>query len=132
MTKGGTVNVVLWILAGLLAVAFLAAGTMKLTQPKEKLVGSGMGAMEDYSPRAIKTIGLLEVLAAIGLVLPAALTIVPVLVPIAAVGLVALMFGAVLTHARRRESQAIVVNILLLAMALVVAWGRLGPHSFAS
>jgi uncharacterized membrane protein YphA (DoxX/SURF4 family) len=124
------VNVVLWIVAGLLAVAFLAAGLMKLTQPKKKLADSGMGWTEDFSDGAVKGIGALEVLGAAGLILPAALDIVPVLVPIAATGLALLMLGAAVTHARRKESTNIVVNVVLLALAAFVAWGRFGPFAF--
>jgi uncharacterized membrane protein YphA (DoxX/SURF4 family) len=124
-------NVLLWIVAGVLAAAFLVAGLTKLTQPKKKLAAQ-MGWVEDFSPGVIKTIGALEVLAAIGLVLPAALDIVPVLVPLAAVGLVLLMVGAVVTHARRHEPQLIVVNVVLLALAVVVLWGRFGPYSFTA
>ncbi len=123
-------NVVLWIVAGLLAVAFLAAGLMKLTQPKKKLADSGMGWTEDFSDGAVKGIGALEVLGAAGLILPAALDIVPVLVPIAATGLALLMLGAAVTHARRKESTNIVVNVVLLALAAFVAWGRFGPYAF--
>ena len=117
-------NVVLWIIAGILAAAFVAAGTMKLTQPKEKLAASGMGWTEDYSPGAVKAIGALEVLAAIGLSLPAALDIAPVLVPVAALGLVLVMVGAIRTHAKRKESQMISVNLVLLVLAAVVVLGR--------
>jgi len=123
-------NIALWIIAGLLAVAFLASGAMKLIQPAEKLVTSGMPALEDFSPGTIKAIGALEVLAAVGLILPAALGIAPVLVPLAAVGLVLLMVGAVITHLRRHEARAIPVNLALLALAVLVAWGRFGPESF--
>jgi uncharacterized membrane protein YphA (DoxX/SURF4 family) len=125
-------NVALWIIASVFAAAFLAAGGMKLTQPKERLVTVGMGWAEDFSVRTVKVIGLLEVLAAVGLILPAALDIVPVLVPLAAVGLMLIMLGAVITHARRREPSAIVVNLVLLALAALVAWGRFGPDSFTS
>lgn len=124
-------NVVLWIIAGLLALAFFAAGLTKLTQPKEKLAAT-MGWVEDFSPGAVKVIGALELLAAIGLILPAALDVVPVLVPLAAVGLVALMAGAAITHARRRETPMIAINVVLLVLALVVAWGRFGPYSFTA
>ena len=86
------------------------AGVMKLTQLKEKLAASGMAWTEDFSPGAVKAIGSLEVLAAIGLIL--------------------LMTGAAITHARRREPQGIVVNLVLLALAAVVLWGRFGPASF--
>lgn len=123
-------NIALWITAGLLAAVFLAAGAMKLTQPKEKLAASGMGYVEDFSAGTIKIIGTLEILAAIGLILPAALDILPILVPLAAVGLTLLMVGAVITHIRRKEAQVIVVNLALLALAVFVAWGRFGPESF--
>ena len=125
-------NVVLWIIAGLLAVAFAGAGLMKLTQPKEKLASSGMAWTEGFSAGTVKLIGALEVAAAIGLILPAVLGIAPVLVPLAALGLVLLMIGAAITHARRRETSNIAVNVVLLLLAAVVAWGRFGPYAFAS
>jgi uncharacterized membrane protein YphA (DoxX/SURF4 family) len=124
-------NLALWIIAGLLAVVFGASGAMKLTLPKQKLAVSGFGWVEDFSAGAVKAIGALEVLAAAGLILPAALEVAPVLVPLAAVGLVVLMVGAIITHLRRYEAQAMVVTLPLLALAAVVAWGRFGPQSFS-
>jgi uncharacterized membrane protein YphA (DoxX/SURF4 family) len=124
-------NVVLWIVAGVLALAFLAAGLTKLTQPKEKLRAT-MAWVEDFSPGVIKGIGAVEVLAAIGLILPAALDVVPVLVPLAAVGLVVLMAGAAITHTRHKEFPMIAINLVLLVLAAVVVWGRFGPYSFTS
>jgi len=124
-------DTVLWILAGLLAAVSVAAGAMKLAQPKEKLVASpNMAWAEDFSPRLLKTIGSLELLAAVGLILPATFDVVPILVPLAAIGLALLMFGALLTHAHRAEFGNIPVTVVLLATAIVVAWGRLGPHEF--
>jgi uncharacterized membrane protein YphA (DoxX/SURF4 family) len=123
------VNVVLWIVAALLAVAFGAAGLMKLTRPKAKLAAT-MAYVEDFSGGAVKAIGALELLAALGLVLPAVTGIAPVLVPLAAVGLVIVMIGAAVVHARRGENQMIVTNVVLLVLAAVVAWGRFGPYSF--
>lgn len=125
-------NIALWIIAGLLAVAALAGGAMKLIQPKEKLAASGLGFVEDFSAGAVKAIGLLEVLAAVGLIMPAALDIAPVLVPVAAAGLVLLMVGAIITHLRRHEARALVVNLSILALAILVAWGRFGPQSFTT
>ncbi|BCY13562.1 DoxX family protein [Actinoplanes sp. L3-i22] len=123
-------NVVLWIIAGLLAAAFLAAGAMKALQPKTKLIESGMGWAADLSDGQVKLIGVVEVLGAIGLVLPALLDIAPVLVPIAATGLVITMIGAVVVHVRRKENQAILPSAVLLVLSAVVAWGRFGPYSF--
>ncbi|MEU5722668.1 DoxX family protein [Micromonospora sp. NPDC047738] len=122
-------NIALWIIAGMLAVAFLASGAVKLIQPKEKLPSS-WGWVEDFSAGGIKAIGALEVLAAVGLTLPAVLDITPVLVPLAAVGLVVLMVGAFIAHVRRREAQGAVLTLVLLALAVFVAWGRFGPLSF--
>ncbi|MGI5290166.1 DoxX family protein [Nonomuraea polychroma] len=53
------------------------------------------------------------------------------LAPVAAAGLAVTMIGAILTHARRKETQPIVMNLALLALALFVAWGRFGPYPFA-
>ena len=125
-------NVVLWIIAGLLAAAFLAAGLGKLTQPKEKLLarGANMAWTEDFSEGPIKLIGALEVLAAIGLIVPPLVKTATVLVPLAALGLVLLMIGAIVVHLRRGETQNVIVNAVLLVLALVVVWGRFGPYQF--
>src|SRR3712207_7609996 len=81
-------NLALWIVAGLLAVVYLVSGIGKLIVPNEKLATApGGGWVEDFSAGSVKAIGVLEVLAAVGLVLPAALDIAPVLVPLAALGL---------------------------------------------
>jgi hypothetical protein len=122
-------NLALWIIAGLLAVLMLNAAT-KLFAPKEKLASKyGRGWMGDNGVGFVKTIGALELLAAVGLILPAALGIAPVLVPLAAVGVVLLMVGAMITHLRRNEVVPIVMNVIFLAMAAFVAWGRFGPES---
>ncbi|WP_030440241.1 DoxX family protein [Actinoplanes subtropicus] len=123
-------NVVLWIIAGLLALAFLAAGSMKLLRSKEQLKEAGMGWTDDFPAGTVKLIGGLEVLAAIGLILPPALGIAPVLAPLAATGLVLVMLGAIVVHTRRKENQMVIGNLVLLALAVVVVWGRFGPYSF--
>ncbi|MEU1751904.1 DoxX family protein [Micromonospora matsumotoense] len=125
-------NLALWIIAGLLALIFLASGVMKLIQSKEKLVASGYAVLDDFGPGVIKAIGVLEILAAVGLILPAALDIAPVLVPLAAVGLVLLMAGAAIACLRRNDTRTVVANIALLVLAAIVAWGRFGPYSFTS
>ncbi|HEV7605072.1 MAG TPA: DoxX family protein, partial [Candidatus Limnocylindrales bacterium] len=62
-------NIALWIVAALIAVTFLASGATKLAQSKEELAASGMPVVEDFSAGAVKAIGILEVLAAVGLIL---------------------------------------------------------------
>jgi hypothetical protein len=123
-------NLVLWILAGLLAAAMLGSGLMKLTQPKEKLAAAGLAWTEDFSSGTIKLIAGLEALGAVGLILPALLDIAPILVPIAATGLGIIMVGAVVVHARRKEIPNILPALILLILAVIVAWGRFGPYAF--
>jgi hypothetical protein len=125
-------NLILWIVAGLLAVAYLFGGGGKLIIPKEKIARFGPSAkwVEDFSAGSVKTIGTLEVLAAVGLILPAVLDLAPVLVPLAALGLVLIMAGAAITRLRRREVKFMAVDLVYLALAAFVAWGRFGPAPF--
>jgi len=120
-------DAVVWILQILLALAFLLAGVMKSTQPRQKLA-TNMGWVEDFSDNTVRTIGVLELLAGIGLLLPAVTGVATVLVPLAAVGLALLMLLAALTHRRRGEPQMIGINAVLLLVAVVVAWARFGPY----
>jgi hypothetical protein len=124
-------NLALWIVAGVLAASFAGSGLMKLVVPKDKLVSSGQGWAQDVTPTNIRLIGLVELLGAAGLILPAITHIAPVLVPLAAIGLALVMVGAAVVHARRNEPVNIGVNAVLLALAVFVAWGRFGPYPFA-
>jgi uncharacterized membrane protein YfcA len=127
------VNLALWIIAGVLAFAFAGSGILKLVQPKDKLVESGVGGWAaDWSPQSIKLIGVAEILGAIGLILPALVHVAPALVPLAAVGLIVVMLGAAVVHTRRHELSNVAINIVLLILAAVVAWGRFGPYSFGA
>jgi hypothetical protein len=119
------VNVVLWIAAGLLAVLYLFAGGMKLATPREKLLENpNMGWVADFSEAAVKGIGAVEILGALGLILPRALDIAPVLTPLAATGLALVQVGAIVVHARRKETKALPMNVVLLVLAAFVAVGR--------
>ena len=124
-------NTAVWIAQGLLALAMLGAGSMKLAKSKAELQASGsMDWVEDFPEPRIKGIGTLEVLAAVGLILPALLDIAPVLVGAAAVGVVLLMLGAAATHLRRGEGQMVPVNLVIAAIAVFVAVMRFGPEAF--
>lgn len=122
-------NITLWIIAAVLAVVFFMAGLMKAMQPKEKLAAN-MGWVEGFSAGTVKFIGVVEMLGALGLILPAAFGIAPILTPLAATGLAITMVLAAVVHARRKESQMIVVNVVLLALAAFVAVMRFGSQAF--
>ena len=103
---------------------------MKLAQPKAKLAESGMAWTEDFTQGQVKGIGAVEILGAIGLILPAALDIAPVLSALAAAGLAVTMLLAAVVHARRGEKSNIAVNLVLAALAVFVAVMRFGPNAF--
>ncbi len=122
-------NVALWVVAGLLAAIFLLAGAMKMMKSKEDLLEQ-MGWVEEYDERTLKVIGFLEVLAAIGLIVPAITDFVPSLVPLAALGIALTMAGAIAVHQKRGETPQVLMNTAFLVMSLFVAWGRFGDNAF--
>lgn len=125
-------NLALWIVSGLLATVLLGS-TSKMFVPREKLASIGGHAAQwllDFSPGALRAIGILEILAAAGLILPAVLDIAPVLVPVTATCVALLFTGAMIMRLRRGEKLTIVPDLIYLAMAVFVAWGRFGPESF--
>jgi hypothetical protein len=125
-------NLALWIVAGLLA-AVLLVSTSKAFVPREKMASVGHAAewVLDFRPGALRAIAALELLAAVGLILPGALDIVPILVPVTATCVALLFVGAATMRLRRGEKATIVPDLVYLAMAVFVAWGRFGPGSFA-
>ncbi|HET6294688.1 MAG TPA: DoxX family protein [Kribbella sp.] len=127
-------NLALWIAAGLLAAVALSGGISKAFMPKGKLdelsAKTGGGWTMHASAAFVKTLGVLEILAAAGLTLPAALDIAPVMVPVTAVCWILLMIGAMITHGRLGQYKYVALNLVYLALAAFVAWGRFGPESF--
>lgn len=115
-------SVLLWVLQVVLAAVFGALGALKLVRPKGALLDR-MGALEPYRPLTVKLIGLAEVLGALGLVL-APLVGWAGLVPWAALGVASVTIAAAIAHAERGEWPMIGANAALLALALVVMYGR--------
>ncbi len=116
-------NLVLWTLQVLLALAFLAAGIPKAIVPIPQLAKRQAWTGEIPS-RLVRFIGVSEVLGAIGLILPAATGIAPELTIAAAIGLVVAMLAASVFHLRRTEFVRIVAPAVLLLLALFIAVGR--------
>ena len=116
-------GIALWVVQVLLAGAFVVSGATKLSQPKERLL-KNWAWVEDFLQGSVRIIGTLEILGAIGILLPELRGIVPWLTPLAALALVLTMIGAALTHLRRAEYVAIAVNGVVLIVAALVAYGR--------
>ncbi|MCS5734437.1 DoxX family protein [Herbiconiux daphne] len=110
-----------WIVAGLLALFYLYSGGSKLLQSRERL--QPMMHWVERAPMAgVRTIGALEVLAAIGLIVPPLTGIAPWLALAAAVGLVLLQIGAIALHLVRGEARQLGINIGALVAAAVTIW----------
>jgi uncharacterized membrane protein YphA (DoxX/SURF4 family) len=113
-------GILTWVLQFLLAIAFIGAGLMKLSTPKDRLV-ERMEWARGVTPRGIKAIGLAELLGGIGLVLPAVTGVMPWLTTAAAIGLALAMVFAIFTHIRLREiSQALPAAVLLLMLIVTI------------
>jgi uncharacterized membrane protein YphA (DoxX/SURF4 family) len=124
-------NIALWIIAAILAFAFIAAGGMKLAKSRSDLAASGMEWVDGFSEGQIKAVGAVELAGGLGVVLPALVDIAPVLVPIAAAGLALTMVGAAVFHIRRNDPPAsLAPSIVLGILAVVLAVGRFGPEAF--
>ena len=112
-------NTILWVLQVLLAVAFFAHGWLFLAPPPEML------AQMQSIPQAFRIfIGVAEVLAAVGLILPGITRMLPWLIPSAAAGLMVVMIGATILHIARGEVSSAMTTAILLVLLTFVAYMR--------
>jgi putative oxidoreductase len=117
-------NLVLWVVQGLLALSCVFSGLSKAFRPLAKVHQQFPWA--NHVPAAlVRFIGVSELLGGIGLVLPSALGIFPWLTVAAAAGLALLMLCAALFHASRREFPSIGANAVLLGLSALLVVGRL-------
>ncbi|HLB47611.1 MAG TPA: DoxX family protein [Anaerolineales bacterium] len=115
-------NVFLWVLQILLALGFLQHGLMMLSPTTSQ--STRMPYIMAVPPILRRFIGVAEVIAMVGLILPGLTHILSWLTPLAATGLVILMISAAIFHIPRREYPNIVLNLIFLVMAAIVAYGR--------
>jgi uncharacterized membrane protein YphA (DoxX/SURF4 family) len=115
-------TIALWIGQILLALFFALSGLGKVALPVEKL-RERWNWTRHVAPLVIRLIGSLEILGALGLIVPKATGSLPWLTPVAAVGLVLTMIGAILTHARLHEAKAVRVPVVLMLLSLFIAVG---------
>ena len=116
-------NIAIWVIQGILAAMFGMAGVMKSTQPIEKLAPN-LPWVKDFSPGIVRLVGISELLGAIGLIVPWATGIQPILTPIAAAALALVMVLAAIYHLRKGEYKGIGINFVLFALCLAVAYFR--------
>ena len=113
-------KITVWVVSALLALAFLFAGAMKLITPAAEMAQLSQGVPVVL----LRIAGLAEVLGALGLILPAASRTLPVLTPLAASGLVAVMLGATITNISIGAYPVAIQTVVLGLLAGFVAWAR--------
>jgi len=116
-------NTALWIAQGLLAAMYLMAGVIKTfqtTKAKEQMPWA-----KERSDGFVRFVGISELLGALGLILPLVTGILPWLTPLAAIGLIIIQLLAIFTeHLPKKEYNVIPINVVLLALAVFVVFGR--------
>jgi putative oxidoreductase len=122
--------IILWIAQAFLAVTFIWAGYMKLFASIEEL--NKMWTWTTDNATLVKFTGVFDLLAGVGLVLPALLRIQPKLIIYAAYGTIGLMISASIFHISRNEAEQIGFNIFVTIIAAFIAWGRQKKVPFAS
>lgn len=114
-------KVVKYVVLGLVAIAYLMPGIMKLITPYSEMIAEpAMAWANDFLASQVKGIGVLEILGVLGLVLPFLLKRFKMLVPVSALALSALMIGAIVTHIGRDEP--VYLNIAILVLTLLTFW----------
>jgi hypothetical protein len=114
--------ILLWIAQGILCVSLVWAATMKLLQPADKL--AAMWPWTADHPVLVKVTGVIDLLAGMGLILPALLGIQPRSITYTAMGVIALMMAAAIFHIARGETAQIGVNVFCAIIAGFIVWGR--------
>jgi hypothetical protein len=118
-------DVALWVFSIGMGLAFAVSGAVKLVIPKNRLALRGASWVDDFSSGTVIFVGLTEIVGGLAIVLPAVLGIPPRLAVTAGVaGLIVVMLGAAVVHARRREAGMIVLNLALLALTAVALCDR--------
>jgi len=121
---GGTgIKIALWIAQGLLALAFGFFGWLKATQPLAGL-SHMMTWIPTVDPWFVRSLGVAEMLGAIGLILPSLTRIQPKLTVAAAICLLVLQALAVSLHISRGEANMLGLNAVLIALLAFTLWGR--------
>jgi uncharacterized membrane protein YphA (DoxX/SURF4 family) len=115
----------LWIAQIVAAALFGLAGAMKTTLSPENLVSKGMSWAGRYPAGSVKIVGWVEILGAMGLIFPQLWNIAPVLTPLSALGCAIIMLLAAIDHLKNGENKNIFMNIVLLALCIYIARGRM-------
>jgi hypothetical protein len=117
--------VAIWVVSAGIGLVFGASGAIKLVVPKKRLARRGSSWVDDFSLGTVVFVGLTEIIGGLAMLSPAVLEISPLLaVTVGTAGLIVVMLGAAVVHARRREPGMIILNLALLALTALAIWDR--------
>ncbi|MEQ1754483.1 MAG: DoxX family protein [Micropepsaceae bacterium] len=122
-TKSRVWTIALWIAQLMLAAAYGLFGSMKATQPLDQL-SQMMTWIPEMQPAFVRGLGVVEVLGAVGLILPALTRIQPQLTVVTALCIVVHQLFAVALHASKGEFNVLALNAVLIVLAAFIFWGR--------
>lgn len=111
-----------WVVAGILAFVYLLVGGTKVLRTRAQLEDSGMSWVRGVNPAAVKLVGLVEILGAVGLILPPLMNTAVLLAPLSAVGLVLVQAVTIGVHMQMKDARSLPINIVLLLLAFAAAW----------
>ncbi len=116
-------NIALWVVQGLLAAIYFMAGSLKAFSYEK--VSAQLSYVKDIPKNLTLFNGIMELLGAVGMILPMLTGILPWLTPIAAIGLSIIQVLAIITiHIPRKEFKNLPMNLILLALSIFVVIGR--------
>lgn len=132
--KENTVNITLWIIAGVLAFTYGVGGASQilLTKERYRAVADSQHWVDDFGAGHVKAIGMIKITGVVGLIVPPLVDVAPVLSPVAACGLMLVMAGAATTRFRRNEWGLMAGDVAFLAAFAFLAWGRFVLEPFGS
>jgi uncharacterized membrane protein YphA (DoxX/SURF4 family) len=118
-------NTLIWILQIYIAILFGYSGLMKGTQNREYLVSIGQTGVDNLPYPLIRGIAALEILGVIGIILPWALQILPILTPVSAIGFAIIMLLAAGIHYKRKEYKSVIgINLTTFLICILIAYIR--------
>lgn len=123
-------NIALWLIAGVLTVAYVTGGVVQIAVPQERYraLGPSQHWVDDFNASQLKMIGTIKLVLALGLVVPGVVGVFTVVTPLAACGLMVFMAGATTTRFRRNEWRYLPGDLAFLGLFAFLAWGRFALH----
>jgi len=117
-------DILLWAGQIFLAITFLYSGICKSVYSEKQLIAKGQTGVVGLPAALIQFIGITEIGGSIGVILPWWIKVLPILTPLSALCFAILMILAAPIHYRLKEGRNVAINITLLIVSLLVAWGR--------